>query len=147
MCRHQTDSPRSRNTVISTTPYTEWAETAVCTKAIYFRDRTSGSKLCCDCYTDEASDDKTRDRVADYEVVTRHCLKIGFGPYYEECGNCCVLLGDEQIIVDCDTCVSVYFDFLDHILETGDAPFLDPEPTIIAISQVRRTIPDPPENN
>lgn len=150
MCPRQIDPPQPRTTVVPTVHsivYTEWADTATCVKATYFRDRTSGSKLCCECYTDEASSDETRDRVADYEVVIRHGMKIGFGPYYEECGNCYVVLGNEQTIADCETCESIYFNFLDHILETGDTPFNDPEPTIITISQIRRSIPNTQESN
>lgn len=146
MCPRQIDSPRSRTTVVPTVQsiqYTEWADTGTCVKAEYFQDKHSGSKLCRDCYTYEASDALTRDRVADYEIIFRHCLKFGFGPYYEECGHCSVLLGDEQALHDCETCTTIYFGFLDHILDTGDTPYLDAAPTIIAISQVRRPIPAP----
>lgn len=149
MCPRQFDSPRSRTPVVPTVHsvlYTEWADTGTCVKAVYFRDRFSGTKLCRECYIYEASDDLTRDRVEDYELVTRHCLKFGTGPYYEECGHCSVILGDEQTFLNCETCEGTYFDFLDHILDTGETPFLDPEPTIIALSQIRRSVTLPLEN-
>lgn len=146
MCPHHINPPRPRTVVVPTVQsarYTEWADTGICVIAVYLQNKYSGSKLCTECYNYEASDDQTRDRVTDYEVISRHCLKFGFEPYYEECGHCSVLLGNEQALHDCETCTEIYFNFLDHILDTGDTPYLAAAPTIIAISQIRRPVPDP----
>jgi len=108
-----------------------WAATAQCVISYVYRHRIDRSNIiCAHCFLGV-----TLEEQANYAYKTRHYIHVGIVPRYEVCILCRTVLGNPRPARECGTCSAVLPDFLRYINQAGDAPHMDPEATIVAISE------------
>lgn len=116
-------------------PYAIWLDTATCSITSYRRCSVLDTILCNSCF--ENPEIVSPIDADTYAGTVRHYLRLGPEEPYLTCFFC-----NDRVLVTrpyyrCHTCRGVYQDFVDYLSSSHDEPYNHPEPTIIAISQVR----------
>lgn len=126
--------PRTRfnNRINQERPYLRWLNTAVCCRASFHLHRINRAIICAECYACKSAYDRSF-----YDSVIRHYIHIGPAVLFEECRHCRVIIPQLHTIQYCPVCPVVIQDFLEYLDHSGDTPYLDLEPTILAIEQIR----------
>lgn len=109
-------------------PYEYWSQTAQCAISLFYRNRITRAVLCDECFADCLEPTQ-------FERVYRHYLHIGVRERHEECSECFVILASARPYNNCNVCTSTRAGFLNYLRDTGDDPYNNIEPTIIAITQ------------
>lgn len=125
-----------------------WGWNAQCMIHSYYTRDHSGkpaTPLCVECY-DDLGPDTQRQYI--------HCIRHGIYVVedevpitsYLECSSCYVILSEFRLVTICNDCSDIFDQFLEYLEESGEHPFNNSEPTLIAVSQVRSEhAPPPPE--
>jgi hypothetical protein len=111
--------------------YTSWLGRAICVFTTCRRHRVSQRYLCEECFRDLPTQQRP-----EYDLIFRHYLHIGFQYQVEECDSCDVVIGELQGPLGCSTCRYIVHDITNAIENNGERHFLEPEPTIVSISQI-----------
>ena len=127
MCSLHPLVPRIR--IISQRPYDDWSEIVLCAVSLFCRNRINNTILC-----DEYNTGHSKSTL--FNCVYRHYLHIGTQVRLEECSECCIILPLTRAYADCNTCIRIREGFLEYLRETGDKPYNNPEPIVVAITQI-----------
>lgn len=108
-----------------------WAATARCVISFLYKHRLDWSNIICDsCYLEIPPEGQ-----ALYAYRTRHYMHIGIISRYETCTLCQTILGSPRPCRDCETCTGILPNFLRYLNQAGEAPHLEDEAIIVAISE------------